>query len=568
MTSPHASVDAAAPTPSPAHAGRKPYRVSLVFVSIFAALVLLHLPLLRLPYYWDEAGYFVPAAHDLLHTGRLIPRSTLSNAHPPLVMAYLALGWKLFGETIVVTRLLMTLVAAATLAGLFCLARRFAGQAVALATVASTALYSVVFTQTTMAHLDMAAAAFTIWGLLLYLPTNARDNNDDATNASAGATNEGDDVTNELDAATGAPAAPRADAATVRYTNPLMRRLSAVALFALAALSKETAILTPLALFGWELLCLVSSRRSKTMRSLCVEPRRGALWPLLLLLSLVPLALWLTYHYLHTGYFFGNPEFFRFNVESTVTPARILFAGAIRLWHVTAYKNLFFLTGAAALAMFLRPLADASVERARISIPVQLVFAVVTLAHVVALSLVGGAVLARYMLPVVPLVILVCVSTLRRRVRRWPLIVALACAAFAFALVVNPPYRYPWEENLAYRDFILLHKDAAQFLSERYPDAKVITSWPASDELRNAHFGYTDKPLMVLTTVEHFSATELAAAAARAPQYDTVLIFSTNNKFRDLHADEAARLLGGQLVYQNQRRGQWIAVIRKASGEQ
>ena len=33
------------------------------------------------------------------------------------------------------------------------------------------------------------------------------------------------------------------------------------------------------------------------------------------------------------------------------------------------------------------------------------------------MALVGGAELARYMLPVVPLVILVCVSTLWRRVR-------------------------------------------------------------------------------------------------------------------------------------------------------
>ena len=34
----------------------------------------------------------------------------------------------------------------------------------------------------------------------------------------------------------------------------------------------------------------------------------------------------------------------------------------------------------------------------------------------VAMALVGGAVLVRYMLPVVPLVIIVCVSTLWRRV--------------------------------------------------------------------------------------------------------------------------------------------------------
>src|SRR5207244_12613560 len=63
---------------------------ALVFTLIVVFIFLLHLPLLQLPYFWDEAGYYVPAARDLLLTGSLIPHSTVSNAHPPLVMAYLA----------------------------------------------------------------------------------------------------------------------------------------------------------------------------------------------------------------------------------------------------------------------------------------------------------------------------------------------------------------------------------------------------------------------------------------------------------------------------------------------
>ena len=53
-------------------------------------LLAAHAPLLRLPYFWDEAGYYIPAARDLL-TGSLIPHSTPSNAHPPLVLAWIAL---------------------------------------------------------------------------------------------------------------------------------------------------------------------------------------------------------------------------------------------------------------------------------------------------------------------------------------------------------------------------------------------------------------------------------------------------------------------------------------------
>ena len=80
-----------------------------VFALIFTCLFISHAPLLRLPYFWDEAGYFVPAARDLLLAGSLIPHSTLSNAHPPLLMAWLAFWWKFSGFTPAVTRTAMLL---------------------------------------------------------------------------------------------------------------------------------------------------------------------------------------------------------------------------------------------------------------------------------------------------------------------------------------------------------------------------------------------------------------------------------------------------------------------------
>src|ERR1700692_3095754 len=95
----------------------------LLFALFFAALMLLHAPLLRLPYFWDEAGYYVPAARDLFLSGTLIPHSTPSNAHPPLVMAWLALAWRIFGYSTLVTRTAMVAVSAFSLVGLFRLSR-------------------------------------------------------------------------------------------------------------------------------------------------------------------------------------------------------------------------------------------------------------------------------------------------------------------------------------------------------------------------------------------------------------------------------------------------------------
>jgi len=336
------------------------------------------------------------------------------------------------------------------------------------------------------------------------------------------------------------------------------RRAACVLLLALAALAKETALLAPLTLCAWELACRVARRWERVAALVCLERRRRSVWwSLSLLLACVPLALWFAYHRAQTGYTFGNPEYFRYNVESTLNLSRILEAGWGRLWHVTAHMNLWALTLAGLAAMLLKPRRDGGVPRERIDARVQLVFLVLILAHVFALSVVGGAVLARYMLPVLPLVILVWVSTLWRRVPAWPLAVALVCAAFAYRCEVNPSYNFPWEENLAYRDFVLLHRDAARFLSENYAGARVLTSWPATDELRNPYYGYTPLALAVFP-VESLRREDLEPAAARRSEYDAALLYSTHG---GLSLEEAARLLNARVVFREERKGQWVAVV-------
>lgn len=500
-------------------------RLPAVFLFIFAALLLSHFSLLKLPYYWDEAGYFIPAARDIYADASFVPHSTLSNAHPPLVMAYVALAWKLFGFRIEVARVAMLLVSTFALTGLFRLAERVAGARVAAATVICTALYPVFFAQSSLVHLDMMVAALTTWGLVLYLPPLSSDAQ--GVEGSRGA-----------------------------------RRALCVAVFSLATLAKETAVLVPFVLCVWELLCgLVEKNerfRERFASAICLE-RRPVWSSLALLTACVPLALWFAYHRSVTGYTFGNPEYFRYNVESTLSLSRIALAGWGRLKHVTFHMNLWVLTLAGLASMFLKPRRDRGVERTRIAVPVQLLFAALIFAHVVALSLVGGAVLARYMLPVLPLVVLVWVSTLRRRVPVWPLAVALVCAAFVYRSEVNPSYSFPWEDNLAYRDFVLLQRDAAHYLAEHAPDARVLTAWPATDELKNPYFGYTPRPFRVFP-VENFLRDSLEQAAAERSQYDVALLYSTHG---GPELEEARRALAGRILFQEERKGQWVAVVEK-----
>ncbi|PYX27592.1 MAG: glycosyltransferase [Acidobacteria bacterium] len=498
-----------------------------LFAAIFVVLMLLHAPLLRLPYFWDEAGYYIPAARDLYLTSALIPHSTPSNAHPPLVMAWLAAAWRAAGYSSLVTRTAILLVAAFALLGVFRLSRFAANLPVAWATTALVALYPVFFTQSSLAHLDLAAAGFTFWGLLAYLED---------------------------------------------------RPWKMALWFSLGALAKETAILAPLALFGWELVGDWLPRRWHELRPPSL--RRTRSFPLLL--PALPLACWYGYHFAKTGFLFGNPEFLRYNLTATIDRFRIPLAFGLRLWQAFGYFGLYLLTVAGLLAMRRRPLMMNGGARPRIQIWMQLAFLAVLVAYLAFMSVVGGAVLARYMLPVVPLVVLVMVSTLWRRVRYWRLVIVLVAIAFVAALFTNPPYGFSMEDNFAYRDYVMMHAEAGRFLALRYPRARVLTAWPASDELSRPWLGYVSRAFPVVR-IEDFTAGQIAIAANTSSQFDVALAFSTKYQpsrpllenwalwqllkekyfgyHRDLAPEEIAARLGGIVVFQKRSDGQWVAVI-------
>jgi hypothetical protein len=550
----------------------------LLFALFFAGLMLLHAPLLRLPYFWDEAGYYVPAARDLFLTGTLIPQSTPSNAHPPLVMAWLALAWRVAGYSPLVTRTAMLALSAFSLLGLFRLARNAANLPVAWATTALVAIYPVYFTQSSMALVDLPAAGFTFWALAVYVEQNQGCRFVEGRAFSpvhVGA------------AALGCPSERRsASAGDHRNFAAKVPSWKQVAWFALAALAKETAILAPLALFGWELLadCIRRfSRESSTATQwdeiLLPEYRRLHLF--YLLLPVLPLAAWYAYHHAKTGFLLGNPEFFRYNVAATLTPLRILLALAMRLWQLFGYFGLYLLTLAGLLSMLGPPQKENGVARPRISFATQAAFLSLLLAYLAFMSAVGGAVLARYMLPVVPLVILAFVSTLWRRARHWKLIVGAVAIAFVAGLFINPPYGFSLEDNLAYRDYIVMHAEASRFLAMRYSGARVLTAWPASDELTRPWLGYVSQPVPVVR-IEDFSAQQINLASQVRDRFDVALVFSTKyqpphplfenwgawrrikEKFfgyhRDVPPEDIAQRLG-TITYHQEMNGQWIAVI-------
>ena len=128
-------------------------------------LFLIHTPFLKLPYFWDELGRYIPAALDLSKTGSFSP-------HPPGVIAWLAASWSIAGHAIPVTRIAMLLVAAAGLLVVFLLAIRLSENlrgAPAFVVVMLMVVSPIFYAQSMLALADLPAMLFTCLALLLFL---------------------------------------------------------------------------------------------------------------------------------------------------------------------------------------------------------------------------------------------------------------------------------------------------------------------------------------------------------------------------------------------------------------
>jgi hypothetical protein len=503
----------------------KPLPLWMVFPVVFMALYVSHFTLLRLPYYWDEAGYYIPAAWDFFRTGSLIPISTLTNAHPPLPSIYLALWWKIAGFYPEVTREAVLMVAALALLAVWRLAMRLIGvTSVALWTVLLTGLYPVWFAQSSLAQADIFAAGCSLWGLVYSLPHRGRN------------------------------------------------AWAAALWFSAAALSKETAIAIPLTLAAVNLG--EGFWRSDSAR---IRLWREAAW---LASCILPLAGWYGYHYAKTGFLFGNPEFLRYNAQATLTPLRILVAFGHRILHLTAHMNLFVPVLMASAAMLLNPRLDGEGhERPGVDSLDLLRIFFLLLVNALLFSVLGGALLTRYLLPMYPLVLFVVVSVFYRRAPYWYGLALVSAAAFVVGLFINPPYGFAPEDNLAYATVVRMHQAGIAQLAKRYPSATVLTAWPMSDELKRPELGYVKRSWDVVA-IDNFTQEQIDRAAQQEQAYTAALVFSTkydpplpwpggealDERYFGLHhdmpPDAIAHQLNGNLIWRSDNQGMWVALIR------
>ena len=501
--------------------GRPEFYGPLSLIVVILCMIAAHLSLLRVPYFWDET-YFATAARDLFLTGKLIPTTVPAESHPPLVYLWLAAWWKLFGFNIPVARIAMLAAAAVTLVAIYRLARMLTTGAVPIVVTALTAAYPVFFVESTLVQLDMAAAGLTLWGVVAYL--------------------EG-------------------------------RRWNAGVMFGLAVLAKETTIVAPCAVLAAEFLVILLDRR----RDMGAAIRSALRTAFPLLLPFLALLCWFAWLYHATGFALGDPGYVKYNVQDGLRPMRIVLACLQHFWHLPGYLNLFVLTGLAAILFATRPRLPA------LGSPKQytrgwLMLVALTAGYILMLSVVGGGILARYLLPVYPIVVLASVAAIGSRVKWWPAVAGLSAVAFVVGLFpYTNRFLFRRDDNLAYLDYVALHQTAMGYIAGDNK-TKVLTIWPGSNELSMPWLGYTKQPREFLE-IASFTRQELLAARPDRPQY--ILMFSRRvcevenpilrarwwhvNYFRakeEVSPDELADVMNARVIYRGQRHCDWVAVLK------
>ena len=264
----------------------------------------------------------------------------------------------------------------------------------------------------------------------------------------------------------------------------LTNRLATAAAACVAlVLVKETGLIVP-AVFGAVLLLRKDWRHA-----------------FLFVPSAVALLIWLAALHAKTGYWLGNPGFAHYNVGYAINPVRMIFSLLRRLYYLFFAEFRWIGT-----LILLANVHQCKSFRER---PWQITILVST-ATLLLVSILGGAELERYLLPVLP-IFYIAVAVAATHLR--PALRVAGAAALLLGLAANlfwnPPYPFPYENNYAMVDFVRLQQAAAAFTEARYGRRTIATAWPFSAALRNPDYGYVSRSLQVVETNDfHRSSIE------------------------------------------------------------
>jgi 4-amino-4-deoxy-L-arabinose transferase-like glycosyltransferase len=141
-----------------------------VFILITYSLIVWW-PTRLLPYHWDSAGYIINAAKDFTakNFSTLIPDVGLEFAHPPLFTIGLAIIWKVFGESILVSHLTEFIFLPILLISTYFIGKRFLSSGISLLAAILVGLTPVVVAEYGLIYIDLPVAALVTLGLCLWM---------------------------------------------------------------------------------------------------------------------------------------------------------------------------------------------------------------------------------------------------------------------------------------------------------------------------------------------------------------------------------------------------------------
>lgn len=148
---------------------QRPKLAWLVLAGLLVVFIVLKLPVLKIPYFWDELNVYATGSlymHD--HGIGILPAQLdpeYSRGHPLLSYAYTAIFYKLFGDSVAVGHTSAILMAAAVLWMLFRTGKRVFGTGAALGGVAVLICQPIFFSMAGVIYPEMLLALVVVWGI-------------------------------------------------------------------------------------------------------------------------------------------------------------------------------------------------------------------------------------------------------------------------------------------------------------------------------------------------------------------------------------------------------------------
>jgi len=273
-------------------------------------------------------------------------------------------------------------------------------------------------------------------------------------------------------------------------------------------LLKETAITTPAVFAAW--LWYHQKQKKTALYFVCPA---------------VALGLWLLVLERVTGHWLGNETFARENITSALTLHHVFIAFLVRAWFLFISDGRWLAT----IALFVgwRRLRS---ENWHISF-------LVAGAQIVMVTVLGGAELDRYLLPVLPVLYAAVVTAAVQYPVKWRVASHVALAALlVLGWFWNPPYPYPYEDNLTMVDFVYLQKDAARYLEDHAPDKRIASVWPFTFAIQNPELGYVARPLKTVDATG-LRLTDLTALDRQ--KFELLVVYSRYSPIQGTWLDAA-----------------------------